>query len=908
MSIFTAISSLYKEPDSTGDDNSAVAAAENNPFVEASVLGARNAYGAMHAVVAPLIKGNEAALRNIDRQLKNWESRLQKVVTMYEELLKKLNDIGGDITGAMTLDLAKDAWEIVQDTPILRRYMGEANYWYLHDTVGLLATQSGSISADMLVGIKEYLKAAILALLSMTDGLLCLETYLGMIQQWWGSLYLKNVKMPLLDSIVPNVTTAYWYKPAIPSVARDGRTTLSNNPPGNGFTPIPVPIPDPVMAVRNPNYIMGFDPLNPATWYLNGTPYYLTNTMTMLYRALNYWTSSYTNARLPAVNDIYPRAGYADGEHPLVVGQTFAQIDESKTILDGSNMGQDASFADIREILQSVITDDMLADITEWQNNYILARQAYITRARAIAKNLNTEFNSISDLYSGNYQPSLSDAVRPYTNNMVRSIANMAKKAGKTQEEFFDAVMSAFVDAGHITVGETGSLKNSQVYAVAPSYMPNRMRGVNDAFRRSMGIPFLAYAIDTKDNVIIDTSSHGAAVTDGDVSNVVYGQASFSFVMFPSDDSLDMSYAATMPSYKADSVSASVVNVPVGTEVHTTAVSSGEVLSYVFQEGMKDSTQVNLGELPSALSKHTACGAVVGTNSVLGTMLFPDGVIPTIEDEASTRPLTFSSLYTLLMETGTTVSEELGDIIGYSVNKGREIKFPCFGVYGNLLSMQSWHYREMATSTFNASYAKMASGSDLYYAVDDPSHVVYRHSSYYSSTRQMDITIYHEALEHESKSYGSRDSYEFYVYPGESVSVSRIPDGINLGNLLSVDAVGPDGSKWHYVIMRNPIPKCAKYVDAKKWSIMDLVHEMYLLAYNLADLTADNGATLRQLDEDMAAFNVSRPEFIGQLPANNGQYVTYKFGIFQDYADRIEKLVNSVYDFRAKIITVTENW
>ena len=164
------------------------------------------------------------------------------------------------------------------------------------------------------------------------------------------------------------------------------------------------------------------------------------------------------------------------------------------------------------------------------------------------------------------YKEGLLAVLKPFTDGMTESVNAMADKAGMTREEFFDAAMSAFTDAGHVTVGATGSLKDSQVYAVAPSYMPDRMTGTNESFRRGMGIPFLAYAIDTKKNFIMDTSSHGETVQEGDIAEVVYG-GSFSFVMFPSKDVIDYAEAVSMPSYKAGSLVASVEGVPVGTEV-----------------------------------------------------------------------------------------------------------------------------------------------------------------------------------------------------------------------------------------------------------------------------------------------------------------------------------------------------
>ena len=174
-----------------------------------------------------------------------------------------------------------------------------------------------------------------------------------------------------------------------------------------------------------------------------------------------------------------------------------------------------------------------------------------------------------------------------------------------------------------------------------------------------------------------------------------------------------------------------------------------------------------------------------------------------------------------------------------------------------------------------------------------------------SQSRMMQIAIYHEYLEKVVKSKGTDDSYTFYVFPCESISVSEVPLGVSLGAILSVDATAPDGKQYHYITMRNPIPKCAKYVDPENWSFMDIIHEMYLLATNLTDLCGDNGERLKRLEEDMDEFHISTPNFIGQLPENNGQYSMFRFGIFKDYADRIEKFVDSIYDLRNQIIAAT---
>jgi hypothetical protein len=301
---------------------------------------------------------------------------------------------------------------------------------------------------------------------------------------------------------------------------------------------------------------------------------------------------------------------------------------------------------------------------------------------------------------------------------------------------------------------------------------------------------------------------------------------------------------------------------------------------------------------------HQACG-VSAIKPVYANLFFPDGeVAPTADDDVP--PMTFVDVYDELMGTAADANEELADVVGYSIDHGRETKFPCFSVYGELLSMQSWHYKEMPFEKFNATYKKIKAGSSLYYKVADPSVVVYYHSSYVSQSRKIQIAVYHEYLEKTVK-IRDDDSYTFYVFPCESVSVSEVPEGIAVGAMFPVDATAPDGTQYHYITMRNPIPKCAKYVDPEKWSLMDIIHEMYLLAENLADLCGDNGERLRNLQKDLDTFHISRPQFVGQLPENNGQYVNFRFEIFKDYADRIEKLIDSVYSLRSQIIAATNS-
>ena len=973
MSLFSAIGSLYKDAssDSIMDDNIAVSEDDNNPYVATVVLTARNAYDTLHWLMAPMILGKKSSLKQIKKWINDWEDRLQKIVDNYKELLDKIKDLSANFESMMTLDFAKEAWEIIQDTPILRRYMGEANYWYLHDMVGLLATQSGSLAGDLATGAKAAIKAAILAMISMTDGLLCLESYLGMIQQYWGALYLKGIPLPLLDSIVPNVTCAYWYKKPLQSISR-GTTqsfTLGNLPPGKGFTPIPLPVPDPIMYARNPAYIGRFSSQNPDTWYLEGTPYYLPNTMRMLRQVLEYWGSSYTDAWLPAVNNMYPRRAYGvqamdeagkpisgkvDKElpRPLQTGKTFAQLDTDKMSLNGTDIKPDEEsdmLAESKSALDEVFFTGLVELMDKWQYSYdtfrtIMAKY-FISQCALFGKQPTTlkDFIEMQNSVEGEL-PEGFISYRDWINNadVHQAVKDMASiwqemetayasanqlEISAAWKDFFTRAMKVFVDTARVT----GLIGAQQTYIAAPSYLPDVvMWGIDAETLRTFGIPYATYTVgyDTIKLKTIeksDGSSNATETTDGDTGLVEMPVGSASFVMFPSDTRTvhsleDNVYRMLEYSYVAKSIKSTFKNLPGGLKkedpkdepsgsVLKDGELSGMVMGYKYPAGMLSDEDYIVGSLPDALYMPHSCGMTKIDSSDassydIGNYFFPDGELPATV-KAIGKSSTFVTLYHSFIGTTSDATEELADVVGYSIDKGRESKFPCFGVYGNLLSMQSWHYKEMPLEQFKTEYSKIKSGFSLYYKNANPSEVIYYHSSYASQARDTTMAVYHEYLDRESKSYGSRDSYDFYVFPCESVSVSIVPDN-SIGRMFSVDAIGPDGKQYHYIPMRNPIPKCAKYVDPEKWSIMDIVHEMYLLAENLAGLCGDNGKRLKQLNDDLSEFNISQPKFIGQLPSDNGKFVTFHFGIFDEYAQELERLVNSVYVFREQIIAATE--
>lgn len=941
-SLFSKLPSLLDmgvddSSNSIGDDNVALSSKDMNPYISPVALTARNAYDTLHNLMGPLITGKKSSLKQIDKWLNDWIKKLDKIRQLYEELLAKIKDLSSDFEGFMTLDLAKEAWEIVQDTPILRRYMGEANYWYLYDTLGLLATQTGSMAGDLAAGVRETIKKAILGLISMTNGLLCVESYLGMIQQYWGALYVKFVPIPLLDSIVPNVTCAYWYKPALSSAGVDG-STLPNNPPGKGFTPIPLPIPTPEMAIKAPDYISKIDYQNPETWYYEGAPYYIPRTMELLQKALEYWGSSYTDAWLPGVNYLYPRRAYADGgKHPLITGKTFAQLDTDKNTINGSDVAppsddeevdeeQAALEASVREQIGNVFTPEVVENMRGWQTAYTQARAALLqylidgfaaygeqpsTISQFIALQASRPDVAYTDFNTWRLtDPVFTTAVNnmiAYWGAMVVAYNNVHPVATvmEAYQGFFDAVMLTLNAAGRTLQGTDASLEDNQVFTVAPSYAPDTMSNISDDLNTNWGECYIAYRLNLDSGKVFGIASGNEATIADDSITGTYELDDVAFVMFPSDwknTPYPVTARMTMFAGVAKQVAVSIVGVDEGLKVgDAIGESKGTIIGYEYNAGMYNQQASLVGDLPDALSMHHSCG-VSAIKPVFANIFFPDGNVPKSVD-ADTPPKTFVDIYDSLTQTAEEAGEELADVVGYSIDHGRETKFPCFNVYGDLLSMQSWHYKEMPFEKFNAEYKKIKGGTSLYYKISDPSVVVFYHSSYMSQSRQMQMAVYHEYLEKTTKTRDD-DSYTFYVFPCESVSVSIVPE-VAIGAILSVDAVGPDETQYHYIIMKNPIPKCAKYVDPEKWSIMDIIHEMYLLAVNLTDLCGDNGERLRNLENDLKEFHISTPKPIYQLPENNGQYSMFRFEIFKDYADRIEKLIDSVYALRSQIIAAT---
>ena len=109
--------------------------------------------------------------------------------------------------------------------------------------------------------------------------------------------------------------------------------------------------------------------------------------------------------------------------------------------------------------------------------------------------------------------------------------------------------------------------------------------------------------------------------------------------------------------------------------------------------------------------------------------------------------------------------------------------------------------------------------------------------------------------------------------------------------------------------MKGPMPTMATSFFLKKSrSSARLLHELYLLAWNISPFCGDNGDRLAKLEGVLKEFGVTRPQFVSQLPDGNDVAAEFQVKIFDDYAERINALVNSIYKLREDILDATESW
>lgn len=993
------------EPDVPMDDNAAQTDQSDNPFLAPTITAMRSGFDGLYDAVKYLVEGKRSALKQADKMIKEWEKKLQWIVDEYQKLLDKFDDVTGEFSASLTIDIAKETWEVLQEFPIFRRYLGEANYWLLYDTVGLAAYQLSSLGGDLASAVKEAIKAGIKALLAMTDGVMSLESYLGVITQWWGALYIKVIPYPLWDSIVPNVTCAYYYKP--PMVSSNG---VANPAPSlNSFIPIPIPIPDADYALAHGVTDFAMDYNDPTTWEGKSGDHKFAN-MEALRSALEHWGSSYTNATLPLVTSasdsipaVYKRRDYVrDKErgseaHPLRVGHSFAQLDTSKTEVAYSGTDGNKEDAVLKEFEALWDNAGFQEAMRKWAGawddarTYVadtvkaaLAMNAPTVGADGSVLNSSTNFTSMKQIRP--HSESSSDDAR-YTAFRKYEYALFAtKEDGRTiatesdgSPAFKGEVYSKLDQIGTATLNlirqyllatgqDDGSdatttrmpprryrLGKSRELAILLARAAAAMRAkvpASSTYRNTTattpllsaswellngwrlsyahGLSHFARMLPT-DSLPQPTPLEGDQWPEGlqfreflgsDHSLVDPGTDWISIPAWGSDELDDKTSSAYLSAYYEFLVYPALQH-PMPWLNYT--FEDGRVVAYA--NDISAACDV-IGEVDKGglTDPRAWCDATDGTDDGVP---YPTCGFFTSADVDKAPTTVVQALITMMDERSTLVdslSEEIANEVGYAVLEGRRPLAACFDVYGRLLSMQGWNFQAMPTAalptgsptyneasvpamTFNSKYARIRKGSDLWYEIKNPKNVVYKHSSFYSPSMGMSYTIYHAPMEHKTYSRGG-ESYDFQIFPTESVSIQEIKEvagDISLGNLRETFE-GEDGRKWSFITMKNAVPKCPKYVDLDRWSFVDIVHELYLLAWGMSPLCGDNGNRMAKLNDILNDLGIKGMQFIGQLPENDGQYAEMEIGIFNDFADRIEKLVGSVYELRAKLLAATEAW
>ena len=99
------------------------------------------------------------------------------------------------------------------------------------------------------------------------------------------------------------------------------------------------------------------------------------------------------------------------------------------------------------------------------------------------------------------------------------------------------------------------------------------------------------------------------------------------------------------------------------------------------------------------------------------------------------------------------------------------------------------------------------------------------------------------------------------------------------------------------------------------------VWRLPVILNNFTKYCGDGGERKHRLNELLNGFGLqvkghSGPEFIGQLPASAGQgdtagqgtHVEFEFTIMNDFADRLKRTIDTVYNVRDEVIAATQAW
>lgn len=778
------------------DDQTVQEDQRDNKYVGPVIDTACTVYDSMFEALKFVLHGRANVIEKLDEAVEKLEKQCQKIIDKYKEILSKLNDVGAGLSVDLSIDIARDAFDLLNSNPVLRRYIGEANYWALWDTLAVLAGEGSNISGDIGSNLKGALKGAIYALLSMTNGLMHFEAYLSQITQFWGYLYSKEIPLRLTDSICPQVTCQYYYKPMI-----DG-----NPVPGPAaYAPMPFPKFD---YTKPASEIAAFRYDDPDTWGVL-TPV----SRSQFKKARAYWKSNYTNAY--SANDLLTSASnlatsnsytigfghrnsYPDGGSPLKVGSTFHQLDtgvsESFPVKVGSDALNDAF---------TKVDKTYLAAIEALNQPDILTRRDDKIREAVSAEN--TEGVDV-EAYTGVWSYNLW-VEHDY-------LANVA--------------MAACIEVAE-TVPEFNTYKNA-VIELSKAYKD--VYGTPYSTMYSEESPLLQYLLSLYGGIAEDSSLNKlTALMNTHPSTWVGSGAPYGVY---SDDP-----------YNADIYSALAVG-------------------------------ISYKETPF----YSAAGAV------LSDEIDADGEL------------------------------------GLKIYKGREPLFAAIGIYGNLLGLYPWEYEVVPLDAFKENWTRIKGSYHIYYKNDDPSRVIFA-----DRIIQLGILKYIATCKAAATDPIQRGSEEFttYIFPSETCAVVPVPPpGVYLGvefpsfsSTQRIDATSPNGDKaYMYDLTTNAIPRYPKFVDAEKWSIMDLIHELWLLAESLAPICGDGGKRKAELNDLLNEFGLNvrenpsgGPLFIGQLPTDGqAQHVTLEFTLMADFAARLRKMIDEVYSVRDEVLAATQAW
>lgn len=778
------------------DDQTVQEDQRDNKYVGPVIDTACTVYDSMFEALKFVLHGRANVIEKLDEAVEKLEKQCQKIIDKYKEILSKLNDVGAGLSVDLSIDIARDAFDLLNSNPVLRRYIGEANYWALWDTLAVLAGEGSNISGDIGSNLKGALKGAIYALLSMTNGLMHFEAYLSQITQFWGYLYSKEIPLRLTDSICPQVTCQYYYKP-----------TIDGNPvPGPAaYAPMPFPKFD---YTKPASEIAAFRYDDPDTWGVL-TPV----SRSQFKKARAYWKSNYTNAF--SANDLLTSASnlvtsnsytigfghrnsYPDGGSPLKVGSTFHQLDtgvsESFPVKVGSDVLNDAF---------TKVDKTYLAAIEALNQPDILTRRDDKIREAVSAENTGgVDVEAYTGVWSYNLW-----VEHDY-------LANVA--------------MAACIEVAE-TVPEFNTYKNA-VIELSKAY--KAVYGTPYSTMYSEESPLLQYLLSLYGGIAEDSSLNKLTdLMNTHPSTWVGSGAPYGVY---SDDP-----------YNADIYSALAVG-------------------------------ISYKETPF----YSAAGAV------LSDEIDADGEL------------------------------------GLKIYKGREPLFAAIGIYGNLLGLYPWEYEVVPLDAFKENWTRIKGSYHIYYKNDDPSRVIFA-----DRTIQLGILKYIATCKAAATDPIQRGSEEFttYIFPSETCAVVPVPPpGVYLGvefpsfsSTQRIDATSPNGDKaYMYDLTTNTIPRYPKFVDAEKWSIMDLIHELWLLAESLAPICGDGGKRKAELNDLLNEFGLNvrenpsgGPLFIGQLPTDGqAQHVTLEFTLMADFAARLRKMIDEVYSVRDEVLAATQAW